>query len=85
MYGLPDTSWEIYNAFTRTNENKASKEDYTTLSRHIEDKKKEIKEAKKRLGIDGLRKKPTTIDLPTLSQVMKNVDGGRRLPREDGQ
>ena len=79
MYGLPDTSREIYNAFTRTNENKASKEDYRTLSRHIENKKREIKEAKRRLGIDGLVTKPSPIEFPTMSQVMKEVDGGRRL------
>ena len=81
LYDLPNTTKEVYNAFTRTNESKATKEDYELLDKHIAEKKKAIKEAKIRLNIDGYKSRSAPLELDPLSVVMREVDGGRRLQK----
>ena len=77
MYNLPETSDAIHAAFGRTSDGKASKKDFKRLNKHIEDKKRAIRDAKTGLGLEGasvIQGKESDI----LIDVMWILDGGRR-------
>jgi hypothetical protein len=78
MYGLPETSDEVYSAFDRLSQGKHRKNDLSFLSSHIEKKKKSIREAKIRLDVEGRKTIAGPKEKTTLQQIMWHLDGGRR-------
>tara|TARA_R100001594_G_scaffold79128_1_gene113754 strand:- start:437 stop:670 length:234 start_codon:yes stop_codon:yes gene_type:complete len=77
MYDLPETPKEIHRAFGRTSTGKADEKDFEILGKHIQDKKKAIRDAKAGLGLEGAsicQGKESDI----LVDVMWILDGGRR-------
>ena len=78
MYGLPETSDEVYSAFDRVGQGKSSEKDRSLLSTHIEEKKKDIREAKVRLDVEGFKTRTPPKHKTPIQQIMSSLNGGRR-------
>ena len=78
MYGLPETSDEVYHAFERISKGKADDKDRMFLDRHIADAKKSIREAKIRLDVEGFKTIAPPQPKSPLLQIMWDLNGGRR-------
>ena len=78
MYGLPETSKKVYRAFNRVGQGKASDEDMSVLDNHIEEKKKDIREAKVSLDVEGFKTMSPPKPKTPIQQIMWHLNGGRR-------
>ena len=78
LYGLPDTSQEIFDRFRRVNLGKSPSEDVEILGKHIESKKKDIREARLKLDMDGRKSPPAFRQKRTFDSLLDILDGGWR-------
>jgi hypothetical protein len=77
MYGLPETTDDIYDSFGRVGHGTATDEDYQLLKNHIDNKKRSIREAKIALGIDGFKSATAGYEKTPIQKIMRELDGGR--------
>ena len=78
LYGLPDTSQAIFDRFRRVNLGKSTSEDFEILGKHIESKKKDIREARLKLDMDGRKSPPVCRQKRTFDSLLDILDGGWR-------
>ena len=78
MYGLPEASEEVSNAFERISQGTATDEDRAFLDKHIEDTKQDIRDAKVNLDVEGFKTLSQPKPKPPIQQIMWHLNGGRR-------
>ena len=78
MYGLPEPSDEVYNAFERISQGKAPDKDRMFLDNHIADAKQRIRKAKVDLDVEGFKTVAPPQPQSPLQAIMRHLNGGRR-------
>ena len=78
MYGLPETSDEVYHAFERISQGKATDKDRMFLDNHIADAKQRIRKAKIELDVEGFKTISPPHPKAPLQAIMRQLNGGRR-------